>query len=543
MAFDSAAPNNLFGIHLAVPDDQDIQDAARLVNSTNGKWGYVTVVIQENDRSVEKWQQVFDNLRELKLIPIVRLATQPSGSSWRRPEEKDADEWVKFLNSLNWVVRDRYVILFNEPNHGNEWGGAVDPESYANVSLTFAKKLKERNANYFIMLAGIDASAPSNRPINEDLEIFVNQILATTPNIFDHIDGWSSHSYSNPGFSGTPYDNGRGTIRSYEWELNMLGRLGITKPLPVFITETGWKRSGSITELIQAEYQKTAYDLWRDDKRVRAATPFILNYQGDPFLEFSWKKKDSQDFYSVYEEVQKIVKIMGEPEQYEDGIIVMNVPQELAVNSTYRLEIPIENTGQAIWSTQDGYEMKLKNADLFQSHFFANLDLVRPFHKGVSELYVKTGSKQVKSNITVGLYKGERELFTQSWQVGLVAQPSLTFQVNLFPRLRPKQEREFEIQIFDPQEQLVFKQYGLKRINGKGTVKDVKNVYVGGRYRVVILSKYYLPRQVYVTIKKGDNIAQFKSMLPLDPNFDGKFDLGDVVSFIRDPRLLGLFLP
>ena len=140
--------NNIYGIHLAQPHPQDIQAASDLVNSNGGKWGYVTLVIQENDRNREKWQGIFDQMRELRLIPIVRLATQPEGENWRRPEEEDAPDWIEFLNSLNWVVKSRYIILFNEPNHGSEWGGEVDETSYAKVVVAFARALKEKNQDF-----------------------------------------------------------------------------------------------------------------------------------------------------------------------------------------------------------------------------------------------------------------------------------------------------------------------------------------------------------------------------------------------------------
>ena len=54
-SFDSSLPNNKFGIHLAVPNKEDIKKTAELVNSSGGQWGYVTVVIQENDRNFAKW--------------------------------------------------------------------------------------------------------------------------------------------------------------------------------------------------------------------------------------------------------------------------------------------------------------------------------------------------------------------------------------------------------------------------------------------------------------------------------------------------------
>jgi hypothetical protein len=228
---------NKFGIHLAVPDNGELEKAAELVNSNGGDWGYVTIVIQENDRNHEKWQDIFNKLRELHLIPIIRVATVPQGPVWKRPVPEDVDSWVDFLNGLNWVVKDRYVILFNETNHGQEWGGSVDPVSYAKISQLFAQKLKERNKDFFVMLGGLDASAPSAAPEYADEADYLKTVIDTIgKDDFNKLfSGLSSHSYPNPGFVGSPYASGRGSVRTYEWELYLLESWGV-KELPVFLT-------------------------------------------------------------------------------------------------------------------------------------------------------------------------------------------------------------------------------------------------------------------------------------------------------------------
>src|SRR3989339_1992713 len=141
----AAIPNNKFGISLAQPNIDEFSKVRELVNSNGGDWGYVTLIIEEKDRNKEKWQGIFNQLRRLHLIPIIRLATSAEGENWRRPEIQDAQGWADFLDSLNWVIKNRYIILFNEPNHGSEWGGEVDAKSYAEISQEFAKKLKEKN--------------------------------------------------------------------------------------------------------------------------------------------------------------------------------------------------------------------------------------------------------------------------------------------------------------------------------------------------------------------------------------------------------------
>jgi len=53
------AQNNKFGVHIAVPSEEDIEKAAELVNSNSGEYGYITIVIQDDRRDVTYWQSIF----------------------------------------------------------------------------------------------------------------------------------------------------------------------------------------------------------------------------------------------------------------------------------------------------------------------------------------------------------------------------------------------------------------------------------------------------------------------------------------------------
>ncbi len=524
----AAQPNNIYGISLAQPQSQDIQAASDLVNSNGGKWGYVTLIIQENDRNHDKWQAIFDQMRELHLIPIIRLATQPEGENWRRPEEKEAKDWVDFLDSLNWVVKNRYVILFNEPNHGSEWGGEVDEKSYAKVTAVFAKALKEKNKDFFVMLAGFDASAPSWFPGLEDEEIFIRKMLIDSENIFDYVDGWSSHSYPNPGFSGSPWDYGRGTVRTYNWELGMLKSFRINKELPVFITETGWKRGSE--NVVADDFQTAFQSVWSQDPKVKAVTPFVLDYQGPPFLEFSWKKYQSSDYYQQYFSVQSLPKTKGEPEQLEKGGINVDLPKELVAQSKYNYRISLKNQGQAIWDKNDNYELRMTNNGLKSTEtLISDVKDIKPNEEKTVDFSLKTNEEKEKETVKFYLTKDNKVIFeSEPWVYKVLPLPDLTVSVNFWPFGRGK-GNNFEVQIFDVDDRLVFKKKGVKLAAGKGTIKNIQNVAIDELYRVVILKPSYLPRQIYIVFKSQNNLAQFKSMLPFDFNSDGKFDLKDVL--------------
>lgn len=525
----AAEANNKFGIHLAVASEEDLIDAAALVNSSGGKWGYVTLVIQENDRDLNKWQNVFDKMRELKLIPIVRIATLPQeGGFWRRPTVEDASGWVDFLNSLNWVVKDRYVILFNEPNHASEWGGEVDAKNYGEIAFEFAKKLKERNPDFFIMLAGLDAAAPHQLPKYEDEENFLREIVTSYSSLFTVVDGLSSHSYPNYGFIASPYKTGRNSIKNYLWELSVLKKLGVKKNLPVFITETGWN---GVSERQRAKNFKIAFEeVWLPDGKIMAVTPFVLNYQDKPFEGFSWRKKGAKAFYQQYETVQGITKLAGDPKQDHTLKVSSLIPSKLTWKSTYQFSIKLRNEGQSIWDAEEGYKLKLSGEDLDDfEYFFSDFDGVLPFRDSLTSFHLKVGDKTGNYHFKIGIFKGDKLVSNEvEWELKIIPAIDLNFSVGGFLWHRPS-DNNFRMLIYDENEQVIFERDNLGVENGRGKIELVTNIALGFHYRLVLLRPFFLPRQTFLVFsEEEENKAKFEFMWPFDFNKDGKFSINDL---------------
>lgn len=542
-AYTPGLPNNKFGIHFALPYLDDLPKARDLLNSSGGDWGYVTLVIQENDRDRNKWQEVFDRMRELHLIPILRLATVPQSDKWRKPDKADAEQWAEFLNSLNWVIKDRYVILFNEPNHGNEWGGVVDVNNYSETALAFAQKLKEKNPDFFIMLAGLDASAPAALPNFQDEASFLSQVINNiTKEQFNNLfSGLASHSYPNPAFAGSPNDYGRGSIRTYEWELNLLNQLGI-KDFPVFITETGWRR-GDESKI--ADYFKTAFwQIWSPDSRVIAVTPFVFDYQGEPFLNFSWKKYQQDEFYPQYYAVQSLAKVRGMPEQIEKGNFDFDFPNELVKQSSYRFSVKLRNLGQPVWDKDFGYQLNISGEDgKYLEYFSSDLKRIRPQEEAEIDFFVKTSSILGKGKVRILLTKyGEPVLDGGFWQFETFPLPSLLVRTSLFPKIDSTGD-DFELQIFNNKEEVVFKKKGVKIKAGEGKIDEIQNVALGRKYRLVLLKPYYLPRQGEIIFNRENNSLQFEPMIPIDFSNDGKLDIDDLFSLFGNMGMISRLLP
>ncbi len=538
-----ARQNNKFGISLLQPSSNDIEEAARLVNGNGGEWGYVTLVIQEDDRNVQKWQDIFEQLRIKKLIPIMRIATRPEGEGWRRPQPEEADEWVEFFEKLNWVIGDRYVVLFNEPNHAAEWGGEVDPRHYYDVAYAFAKNLKEKNNDYVVMLAGLDGAAPQYGTQYYDNLQFIREMCEKGCNeLFNHIEAWSTHAYPNPGFAGSVWDSGKRSIRGYNEELSTLANIGITKKLPVFITETGWN-TDKVSPSVVANNMKTAFnEVWLPDDRIRAVTPFVFKYLSPPFLGFSWKSDqgDSEQLITIAE----MKKIKGEPLQYERGDLTFSLPSKLLVDSTYHMTFHIKNTGQTVWDSQDGYVYALEHiGEQGISALLPEIHQVRPFEEEQIDLYIKTVSKPQKYTIRLLLMKGEQIILSSDFQHGqLEPLPTLTLRTSLFPKFT-SDGNDFEVQLFNEREELIYKKKGLHMRKGVLTVETITNVIPGDTYRVVLVGYPYIPRQEIITLQKGENEIKVKRMFPFDADGDGAWTLNDIGAALKNPSFLIRFIP
>jgi hypothetical protein len=317
-------------------------------------------------------------MRRLHLIPIIRIASKAEGGVWKIPKEEEINNWVGFLNSLNWVVQNRYVVIGNEPNHANEWGETLDPKGYAVYLKQFFSKLKEASSDFFILPAALDVSA-KNQKDTMDSAKFLRLMLESDPTVFESLDGWNSHSYPNPDFSGKETDSGRGTVRTFEWELASLKSLGVEKDLPVFITETGWSNKSFSENDIGKKFEYVFTNVWHD-KKIIAVTPFILDYPQAPFDLFSWQKADGS-FYSYFDSIKNLPKTRGTPIQIESGQIVGAFAQPvIPLGSDYIGGILARNTGQSIWSPTINTIRGDNSVALYSNYFFAEIE---PTHLGL----------------------------------------------------------------------------------------------------------------------------------------------------------------
>ena len=319
---DSETRNNKFGIYIYAEVGEYFELAQKLVNSNGGDWGYVLIPYNIKDDNYDKWSGVFSKLREKHLIPILQLHDGAS-EDYKEQTEKAAE----FLNSFAWPVKQRYISVYNEPNDAAFWNGKIDPKGYADILNFTIKTFKKENSDFFMLNGAFNISA-SNTSTTMDAVDFMLKMEDKVDGIFNKLDGWASHSYPQPNFSGNPDTEGRYGIRAYNYELDVLKRIfGINKDFPVFITETGWAHaegevynSSYLPSMKAADNLKKAYEkYWLKDDRVIAVTPFTIWYKA-PFDHFSWVREDFVP-YASYDAVKSIKKVAGNPEKLETARI------------------------------------------------------------------------------------------------------------------------------------------------------------------------------------------------------------------------------
>lgn len=284
----SIIPPSKLGIHLMLDDGRQAwptslwRDHLTAAREIVGEWGLVVQVVRSSDLNPVRWQAFMDLCAELHLTPFIRLGTTYDfeNRQWTAPPIDDdgryqtiATEYTDFIAALNWPTENHYIIVGNEPNHGNEWGGVPDPSQYARFLVDVAEAIHAADPNSVVMNSGFDPYAPNTGsiPFDDgarfiDSRTFMDEMIAAEPDVFHQIDAWASHSYPLGAFIEPPWQQtfhfdyihdavvpdiddppagivNRG-VNGYVWELYQLESYGVD-PLPVFITETGWRHAES----------------------------------------------------------------------------------------------------------------------------------------------------------------------------------------------------------------------------------------------------------------------------------------------------------
>lgn len=301
-----AVEGEVLGIHILSTHELPAAEVLLKSSSNSETWHYITIPVTLNDLSKQaEWQQFFNESRQARLIPIVRLATKVDGASWQVPSRKEITSLLSFLSSLEWPTDKKHIIVLNETNHAKEFGGRINPEEYAEILRFTSQWARSEQKNYVVLPGAMDLAAPNGK---ETMEAFtyLDRMVAYDPEIFSYIDYHNSHAYPNPGFSSAPQRKGQNTLEGFKYELSYL-KEKTGKDFEVFITETGWVENRTTSRWLTSYYQYALQHIW-SDARVKAVTPFILQGAPGPFAGFSFLDSSGKPT-NQYLAYQKLLKL------------------------------------------------------------------------------------------------------------------------------------------------------------------------------------------------------------------------------------------
>ncbi|MFZ0543912.1 MAG: hypothetical protein WAM60_00645 [Candidatus Promineifilaceae bacterium] len=344
-------PVNKLGVHLLLDDGRSQwptwlwHDHMAYASQLVGQGGFVTELVRLDDLDPDKWQLFMDLCVEFELRPVLRLATvfDQEAGWWERPPvdgngryTTPAQQYADFITALNWPTEEHYLVVGNEPNHGDEWGGRPDPIAYAQFLMGVSRDVKTADPDARVLNAPLDQFSPhtGSQPfINGlwymDAATFLQEMHTAQPAVFDNIDAWASHPYPLGPFTQPPWQQtlqfdtlndaptrpamadappNRG-INAYEWELWQLAQWGIID-LPVFITETGWRYGEADYPTVEdvtvyldlalrgnngryPDLPAAGWTPWLDDERIIAITPFALDGNPDEWRHSNWLEMDT----------------------------------------------------------------------------------------------------------------------------------------------------------------------------------------------------------------------------------------------------------
>jgi hypothetical protein len=305
--------NNKFGMYM-LPNVGQVPEVAKLVNSNGGDWGYVLIPVFITERSPAQLQPFFTTLKEHHLIPIVQLSAHKFN-----PGEFDWPGIAGFLGSLEWPTNTRFITIFNETNDEKYWDHRIAPEEYAVALNDAVTAFKTASGQFFMMNGAFNSSARSgSQYLSED--VYMQRMNNAVPGIFKRLDGWATHPYPQPEFSGDIYNmpghyQTRDQIRNYEWEMQLLRGYGVSG-LPIFATETGWAhKEGNHPKKEYKPATQTAKYLddafrnhWLPNPQIVAILPFI--WKMEIASNFEWVKPDGT-YYPQYDVMKNIPKVKG----------------------------------------------------------------------------------------------------------------------------------------------------------------------------------------------------------------------------------------
>jgi hypothetical protein len=325
-------PVNRFGIGVInTGTGNDLDRTAALV----GRGGYVLLTLPGftktgfgSDGDLAAWQTAVRDAYARDLIPVLRIGP-PWADRAVRNQSDDAQhlQYTTLAGVIAGVIAKLprraawplWVEVDNEPNQSLEWqctepgGSETDAQraaEYASFLRDTTTALHAIAPPVLVINAGLSPPGQNTTMCGQDQSPlppltsidFIHGMKAQVPDVFDHLDGWASHSFpaSSPPVAWVPYQDGGPGLVWWKQELAAVGR-----DLPVLITESGWRTDSQppATRDEVALWTACAWkNYWLDPTApILTVTPFILRDPYGNFESFAFISQDGSTPYPVYD--------------------------------------------------------------------------------------------------------------------------------------------------------------------------------------------------------------------------------------------------
>lgn len=322
--------NPKMGVHTRLTDEVEewkIKRTLEMVREMGAPWivEYFPWAYYERDKGTYDWSHpdlVVDHARRQGLTVVARLGYVPE---WARPEGSafsylDAAHYNDFGDFVYAFVdhfreRVQYIIIWNEPNLGLEWGfQPVDPAEYTGLLRIAYARAKEADPQMQILAGALAPTlAPPGHPEGmNDLDYLQGMYDAGAADYFDIL---AAHAYGWKFPVDDPPAADKVNFRRVELLRQVMVHNGDGHK-PIMVTEGGWNDHPRWTKGVRP-YQRIVYTVGAYELAARdwdwclAVIPYAFR--------FPWPARSYQDYFTFVTPEFKPKPIYREVQRYAAG--------------------------------------------------------------------------------------------------------------------------------------------------------------------------------------------------------------------------------
>ena len=298
--------------------------------------------------------------------------------------------------------------------------------------------------------------------------------------------------------------------------------MGLTKNLPVFITETGWKHAEGLAyqkwlpsvDDLSLYFQQAFTNAW-NNSRIVAVTPFLLNYQEELFDHFSFKKPNSREFYPHFQAIMNLPKIRGQPvQEIKAELIKGSIYPAIVSGESYTIPFIFKNTGQSIWGESGFFELKaMEGGKELGINPMKLVNKVEPGQEGDFNLVFQAPISG-KFKVSLQLFSNGKPLEQNPLEYEVEVKSPVILLINSTLKWKDNSAGKYLLSIISD----ILTTSVAVNLDSQGNSKSIEARYLlpDHNFDFTLQRSFYQPKTIQLKLKSGVNDLNFGE---LEPNF------------------------